>query len=830
METRKEPTDRSESLEPAKKSVKTRERTGEKTSDQPPAKTLTKKHEKTSDHVSVNVSEADEVFKLLVEAVDEYAIFALSPTGVILTWNQGGQRLKGYKAHEVIGTNFARFYTQPDIDRNHPAHELELAAQNGKYEEEGWRIKKDGSQFWANVVITALRDSNGVLKGYGKVTRDLTQRRNSEIAIRESEERFRLLVTNVTDYAIITLDIDGHVTSWNTGAERIKGYREQEIIGKHFSAFYPRSDIENGKPEMELRIATNEGRYEEEGWRIRKDGTMFWANVSITAMRTEQGVLKGFAQVTRDLTARKQAEEALRQSQERYRLLVDNINDYAIMFLDSQGRITSWNAGAAKITGYAAKDILGAHVSKFYTPEDIESKKIEKELRTATETGRYEEEGQRVRKDGTIYWANVVITVIKDGFGKVVGFSKVTRDITESRKAERRLRESEERFRLMVESVQDYAIFMLDPEGRVATWNRGAERNKGYTGTEIIGQHFSVFYPKADVASGKPAFELREAIKNGRFEDEGWRVRKDGSLFWANVIISPFYDNNNTLLGFSKVTRNLTERKKAEDALREAYADLEKRIERRTKDLSIAKAKAEAAVKIRENFFSMASHELKTPLSSLKMQAQIRKRNVLRGNLNDFKPENLLELCNDDERQIDRLSFLVDNMLDISKLTSGALTLVREDFYLNDVVTDVVTHLTPLLEQSGNTCSMTADEKVKGVWDRHRLEQVFTNLLSNAGKYAPGKPVEIHISQTGGIAKVAIKDYGRGISEQDQSRIFKAYERVSDNGQTSGLGLGLFITKQIVEAHQGDMIVESKPGVGTTFVVELPLNSKVQES
>lgn len=638
-----------------------------------------------------------EIFRLLVGAVEEYAIFAMALDGTILTWNAGAQRLKGYAPDEVIGTNFRRFYTKPDTDRNHPENELRLAIQNGKYEEEGWRVKKDGTTFWANVVITALKDENGVVRGFGKVTRDLTQKRQAELTIKESEERFRLLVSNVTDYAIITLDSEGLITSWNTGAERIKGYRSKEIIGKHVSTFYPRSEAVSGKAEMELRIATEEGRYEEEGWRVRKDGTMFWANVSLTAIRSETGELKGFAKVTRDLTARRQSEEALRQSQERYRLLVDNIKDYSILFLDPKGRITSWNAGAAKITGYSAKEVLGAHVSKFYTKEDLAARRLENELRIATNVGRYEEEGKRVRKDGTVYWANVVLTSVKD--------------------------------------------------------------------------------------------------------DQG------------------------NLLGFSKVTRDLTEKKKAEDALKAAYADLEKRIEERTRELSEAKARAESAVKIRDNFFSMASHELKTPLSSLKMQIQLRKRSVKRGKLDEFAPENLLNLCNEDERQVNRLSFLVDNMLDISKLTAEALKLVYEKHALGDIVRDVVSRLQPILLESGNEISLKVMEPIEGCWDRHRLEQVFTNLLSNTGKYAPGKPVEIEVAMELGKAKVSVRDYGRGISPADQQRIFNPYERVSDHGQTSGLGLGLYITRQIIEAHQGEFSVQSALGEGSTFTVRLPLDS-----
>lgn len=778
-----------------------------------------------SETAGPNLTSAQQVFSLLVDAVEDYAIFALDPEGVILTWNAGGLKLKGYRADEVIGTNFSRFYSREDVERRHPQNELKLAAENGKYEEEGWRVKKDGSLFWANVVITALRDAEGVLRGFGKVTRDLTEKKNAEISLKESEEKFRLLVSNVVDYVIITLDTSGVITSWNTGAQRIKGYLPQEILGKHFSIFYPPSEIENGKPEMELRIAADEGRYEEEGWRVRKDGSMFWANVTITAMYAQEAEgprnLKGFAKVTRDLTSRRQSEEALRQSQERYRLLVENITDYALILLDSKGRVTSWNAGAIKISGYTSKEILGSHFSKFYSAEDLAAGKPARELRIAAETGRYEEEGQRLRKDGTVYWASVVITCVKDELGNVRGYSKVTRDITEKREIERQLRESEERFRLMVEGVEDYAIFMLDRHGFVATWNGGAERTKGYSAQEIIGKHFSIFYGVEDIQSGKPAYEIKEAMAKGRFEDEGWRLRKDGTQFWANVIITAVYDGKKNLVGFSKITRNLSERKKAEDALKASFSALETRVKQRTHELFQEKTKAEKAVAARDQFFSMASHELKTPLSSLKMQVQLRKRSVMKGDFSDFKTENLLELCEDDERQVNRLVYLVDNMLDVSRLTSGTFELTYKDTNVSELIDGVLKIMSSSLLQTGNTWTVDCPKSIHGEFDQTRIEQVLTNLLSNCGKYAPGRPIQILVTEQPHTICIKVRDEGPGIPDSEHERLFKPFERLA-HSEASGLGLGLFIIKQIVDAHRGYLELSSELGKGTTLTMSLP--------
>jgi PAS domain S-box-containing protein len=257
--------------------------------------------------------------RLLVETNADYAMFLLDPHGHVRTWNVGAERLKGYRAEEIIGEHFSRFYPQAKIDEGWPDTELELAARDGRLEDEGWRVRRDGSQFWASVVITALRDEDGELIGFGKVTRDLTSRRLAEERLRATAadleganrtlDQFRLLVASVRDYAIFMLDAGGHIRTWNEGARRITGYEEPEVIGRHFSLFYTGEDLRRNHPADELEIAAREGRFEEEGWRVRKTRERFWSNVVITALRNEHGTLVGYAKVTRDLTERREAEQ-----------------------------------------------------------------------------------------------------------------------------------------------------------------------------------------------------------------------------------------------------------------------------------------------------------------------------------------------------------------------------------------------------------------------------------------------------------------------------------------------------------------------------------------
>src|SRR5947209_6933596 len=259
-----------------------------------------------------------------------------------------------------------------------------------------------------------------------------------------SEDPFRLLVESILDYAIYMLDPNGVVTSWNAGAERIKGFHTDEIIGKHCSTFYTEEDRKAGMPEKVLETGGSEGKSEGEGWRVRKDGTRFWASVVVDAIKDDSGEVIGFAKITRDMSEQRQAQQALLEAERGFRILVQGVTDYAIYMLDPDGRVTSWNAGAERIKGYSPAEIIGQHFSRFYTPEDLDVGVPKRALETARSTGRYEAEGWRVRKDGTRFWASVVIDAIKDEDGKLIGFAKITRDMTEKRETQLRLEESRE--------------------------------------------------------------------------------------------------------------------------------------------------------------------------------------------------------------------------------------------------------------------------------------------------------------------------------------------------------------------------------------------------
>jgi PAS domain S-box-containing protein len=479
----------------------------------------------------------------------------------------------------------------------------------------------------------------------------------------------------------------------------------------------------------------------------------------------------------------------------RFRLLVESVKDYAIFILDPTGRVSTWNAGAERIKGYRASEIIGQHFSKFYPRADIESGKCERELEVATGEGRFEEEGWRLRKDGTRFWANVTITALRSPEGTLVGFAKVTQDLTERREAE----EESRRFRLLVESVKDYAIFMLDTAGTVSSWNAGAERIKGYKASEIIGRHFSKFYPRADIESGKCERELEVATGEGRFEEEGWRLRKDGTRFWANVTITALRNGEGALVGFAKVTRDLTERKAAEDErLRLAHSE---ETERRNQE-----------------FLAIMGHEMRNPLSPMVTAVHLIQ---LRGGRNCDREIAVLG------RQLAHMTRLVDDILDASRFLRDQVPLVRGVTEIGDVLANAVDVASSLLEQKRHRLELEVPKGGLLVdMDSARMTQVFGNMLNNAAKYTDtGGRIRISAVGTMDRVIVTIEDNGIGIASDLLPRVFELFTQAEQgiDRRQGGLGIGLAVAKRLIVAHGGDVMAESGgPGCGSRFVVSLP--------
>ncbi|MGF6569074.1 PAS domain S-box-containing protein [Paraburkholderia sp. GAS333] len=485
-----------------------------------------------------------------------------------------------------------------------------------------------------------------------------------------------------------------------------------------------------------------------------------------------------------------------------YWQLVQAIEDYAIFLLDATGRVVSWNVGAQKIEGYTEAEIVGQHFSRFYTEEAIARDWPAYELQQASLTGRFEDEGWRVRKDGTTFWSNVVITAIRNDAGILTGFAKITRDLTAQREYVEALRQSEERFRLLVDSVKDYAIFMLDPQGFVVSWNAGAARIKGYTRDEIVGRHFSQFYLQEEAAAGKPARELAIARQLGHVEDEGWRVRKDGTTFWANVNITAVHDESNRLRGFAKVTRDLTERRQREEAER-------------------------SSERLRK-FLATLAHELRNPLAPVRnavgvMQMETGLSPVL------ARARDLID------RQVTHLTRLVDDLLDVGRIMSDKVELRYSRVDLGELVARATEAARPFTDaRNQRVVEHLPLEPMTIRGDLTRLVQVLQNLLHNASKFSPvGSVIDVLARIDYNMAVIEVRDAGCGIPARSLDRIFElfAQEKAAQSSGEGGLGIGLTLCKSLVEMHGGSIFASSDgPGCGSAFTLSLPLAAASSES
>jgi PAS domain S-box-containing protein len=485
-----------------------------------------------------------------------------------------------------------------------------------------------------------------------------------------------------------------------------------------------------------------------------------------------------------------------------YRLLVDSILDYGIFMLDPNGHITSWNKGAQQIKGYSADEIIGRHFSVFYPPESVAAGWPDYELEFATANGRFEDEGWRLRKDGTPFWANVVITAIKNENGTLQGFVKVTRDLTERKRQDEMLRMSEERFRLLVEGVKDYAIYMINPDGTIASWNEGATHIKGYSRDEVIGKNFAMFYTREDQRANRPWHLLEIARKQGRAEERGWHIRKDGTTFIAHVIVTALRDSTGELRGYAKVTRDLTQTRRIETLEKES-----RRI---------------------NEFLAMLAHELRNPLASIRNTLSLMELGAL-----NMKQ---LEWCRSViDRQTSHLTRLVDDLLDVSRITSGKVNLNKEEIDLITVINRGVEGSMHLIQGRGHTLSIKPPEQpVRVIGDATRLIQVVSNLLNNAAKYTEnGGLIEISTVIEDARVGIRVKDNGIGISEELLGRVFDLFqqgERTVDRKE-GGLGIGLTLVETIAMLHGGSVDAKSDGfGQGSEFTFWLPKLPEQQEA
>lgn len=518
--------------------------------------------------------------------------------------------------------------------------------------------------------------------------------------------------------------------------------------------------------------------------------------------------------------------EVLKRSEERYHKMIEEVEDYAIILLDKEGLIQNWNKGAEKIKGYLESEIVGRSFREFYLPEDRKGGLPEQLLAQARNQGKAVHEGWRIRKNGSRFWGSIVLTALHDDQNDLIGFSKVTRDLTERKIAEDKAKEytcdlqrrneelqrSEERYHKMVDEVEDYAIILLDKEGLIQNWNKGAEKIKGYLEEEIVGKSFSNFYLPKDREIGLPNKLLAQAREQGKAVHEGWRMRKNGSRFWGSIVLTALHDDQNNILGFSKVTRDLTERKMAEDTMKE-YTD---QLEFQNKEL--------------EQFAYAASHDLKEPLRKIHLY-------------NTYIAENPVNILDEQSKvfldrsisAVNRMTDLIEDLLTYSKTTTNYESFEKVD--LNEIVDEVKEMYKEECEQVDVQFEIEQLPFILGI--PFQVKQLMFNLINNSIKYRhPDRKASIliqtalvkgsDIDEPGAepyldYQKISVIDNGIGFEPEFSEKIFKIFHRLTNaNHLSQGSGIGLAICKKIAQNHHGFIKATGQKNEGARFDVYFP--------
>jgi PAS domain S-box-containing protein len=482
---------------------------------------------------------------------------------------------------------------------------------------------------------------------------------------------------------------------------------------------------------------------------------------------------------------------------ETLQVVIDAVHD-AVVVVDAAGAVERSNAAASRLHGYPAGELRGKPVQVLFPTDDPAARPIMQLFADARDRGCVETQIWQLKADASRFLTNLVIRSVPVGEGRGGRYVLVSRDLTEQRRASDERAQEDAKFRALVENARDYAIFMLDKTGHVASWNEGAQRIKGYSARDIIGQHFSKFYLEEESRTGKCERELEIAMSEGRFEEEGWRLRKDGSRFWANVVIAPLRDDRGAHIGFSKITRDLTERRSAE-------------LDR------LSLARTQEALRLRDEFLSVASHELRTPLVALQLQLE-----SLDSQVATLEPR-LVSKISRARRNATRLADLITTLLDVSRIAEGRLTLNMRETDLAELVREVVDRLEETATAAKNVVVVSGESMLVALCDPLRIGQVISNLLANAFKYAAGTPIDVQVSRAGNIAVLTVKDRGPGIPEPQLERIFERFERAASVRNYPGMGLGLYVAREIVVAHGGSIRAHNRDGGGAAVEIRLPL-------
>jgi PAS domain S-box-containing protein len=612
-------------------------------------------------------------------------------------------------------------------------------------------------------------------------------------------------------HAIVAVtDVQGTITYVNAKFCAISQYSEQELLGQNHRILNFGHHSRDFFQQMYHTIAKGRVWHGEIKNRA-KDGSTYWVDTTIVPFMKD-GKPRQYVAIRADITERKHAEEALHESQERFRLLLDGVTDYAIYMLDPEGRVISWNAGAARMKGYGNEQILGKHFSCFYTPEDRNSDKPSRELRESLSKGRFEEQAKRVRKDGSVFWANVVITPMYDDHGTLKGFSIVARDITERKRADDALRESENRLTGILESATD-SIITVDSEQRIVLFNATAEKMFRCPAKEALGQSIERFIPQRfrSVHSGHIARFGKTGVTNRTMGTIGalWAMRADGEEFQIEASISQVEAGGTKL--FTVILRDVTERKRAEEAIREQAEEirklndeLEDRVIQRTAQLQEANQELEA-------FTYSVSHDLRAPLRHIAGFTTL----LLEESSSqlDSEAQHQLHRIHDGTRKMGQL---VDELLSLARI--GRQSPNRQLIELSSMVEETKAILRP--DWDGRAVEWKVAPLPSLICDATLMKQVFQNLLSNALKYSRTRDhavVEVGVTKMNGETVIFVRDNGVGFNMKYCDKLFGVFQRLHRADEFEGTGVGLAIVHRIVKKHGGRVWAEAEPDKGATF-------------
>jgi PAS domain S-box-containing protein len=735
------------------------------------------------------------------------AVIATDMNGTVTFMNPVAQSLSGWTQQEAHGKSMDLVFDIVNKETRRPVENpVKKVFREGKVvglADHTLLLSKGGREYDIEDSAAPILTDTGEGFGVVLVFRDITQKKRAEEETKRQKELLQLILGSIAD-GVVVADANGKFLLFNAAAERIVGVGATATTpdqwSERYGTFLPDAVTPYRSDQLPLVRAMRGENVDAVELFIRNGNVPDGRLLSITGgpLRGNDGALQGGVVVLRDITERKRAEEALRQSEERYHLLFDS-NPHPVWVYDLQTlAILDANYSAVRNYGYSREEFLSLTIKDIRPAEDVPA--VLENIAKTLPSSESESVWKHRKKDGTLI--DVEITSHPLVYNGKDARLVVATDITTRKKAEEALRQSEERFRLLVSEVADYAILMLDPEGHIVSWNTGAERIKGYRSEEIIGQHFSRFYPAEDLEQGKPAYELKVAVERGRFEDEGPRVRKDGSQFWANVVITALRDGTGRLCGFAKVTRDITEHKRTQELIMHA------------------KEEAERATKFKDQFLSTMSHELRTPL------------NAVLGFSDLLADERYGPLNDRQRRYVDHIHTggkhllkLISDILDLSKIEAGRMELTREDVTVASAFAEVISSLYPLAEKKSQELLQKVEPNLNVHADAMRFKQVLMNLAGNAIKFTPeGGRIELVAHHVDDQVRIEVRDNGPGIPPEQQQRIFEAFFRLAQTGSaTEGTGLGLAITTRLVELHGSKLGIESGPAKGTCFYFSLPL-------